>query len=308
MSQQRDTKYLTETAANAIGQYLRVKTPGACVVATATDPCIGVTQDPVLAAGPCTIGTKGVGTLKMTASEPITAGNPVYGAAAGKIAATGTIVEGTALESAGADGDIIEVLPTPNTDISSAIAGTTNASFTVDSDSSGAKIKLDTAGATGNFTATIAAANISGNITLTLPAATGTFATVAGAETLTNKTLTSPVIGATPRFGHTVTPVAAAGSTIADAAALADTYITHITSDGAGKGVKLPAVTAAGVMRFVINNSSTAAELYAESTGTVNGLSADASVVIPASKGLICISTAAKTWIAFDLTAVATTS
>jgi hypothetical protein len=127
-------------------------------------------------------------------------------------------------------------------------------------------------------------------------------------KTLTTPTMTSPVISGTVRFGHTVTPVAAAGSTIADAAAMGDSTITHITSDGAGKGVKLPVVAAAGVVRIVINNSATAAELYAESTGTVNGLAADASVVIPASKGLICISTAAKTWIAFDLTAAATAS
>ncbi len=110
------------------------------------------------------------------------------------------------------------------------------------------------------------------------------------------------------RVSHTVTPVAAAGSTVADAGALGDVLITHITSDGATKGVVLPAVASAGVVRIIVNNSSTAAEVYAESTGTINGLSADASVVIPASKGLLCISTAAKTWIAFDLPAKATAS
>jgi hypothetical protein len=139
------------------------------------------------------------------------------------------------------------------------------------------------------------------------------FVTLTGTQTLTNKTLTAPTISApvftgTPRQSNTTTPVAAAGTTVADAAALPDTSVCHITSDGAGKGVKLPAVTAGGVMRWVINDSGTAAELYAESTGTVNGLSADASVVIPASKGLLCISTAAKTWKAFDLTAAASAS
>jgi hypothetical protein len=107
------------------------------------------------------------------------------------------------------------------------------------------------------------------------------------------------------RVSHTVTPVAAAGSAVADAGALADVVITHITSDSATKGVKLPAVTTAGVVRIVVNNSSTAAEIYAESTGTINGAAADASMVIPASKGVLCISTAAKTWIAFDLPALA---
>lgn len=104
------------------------------------------------------------------------------------------------------------------------------------------------------------------------------------------------------------TPVAAAGSTVADAGQLGNATVVHITSDGAAKGVKLPAVTAAGPIVFVINDSSTAAELYAESTGTVNGLAPDASVVVPASKGLICFATAAKTWLAFDMTSLASAS
>lgn len=104
------------------------------------------------------------------------------------------------------------------------------------------------------------------------------------------------------------TPVAAAGSTVADAGQLGNATVVHITSDGAAKGVKLPSVTAAGPIVFVINDSSTAAELYAESTGTVNGLAPDASVVVPASKGLICFATAAKTWLAFDMTSLASAS
>jgi hypothetical protein len=51
----------------------------------------------------------------MIASGAITAGNSVYAAAAGKIAASGTIVLGTALESSTADGDVIEVLRTADT-------------------------------------------------------------------------------------------------------------------------------------------------------------------------------------------------
>jgi hypothetical protein len=133
-------------------------------------------------------------------------------------------------------------------------------------------------------------------------------ATLTGQETLTNKTLTAPVITGVMRDSNTTTPVAAVGTTVANAGALPATNICHITSDGAGKGVRLPAVTAGGVVITVINDSGVAAELYAESTGTVNGLSADASVVVPASKGLLCISTATKTWIAFDLAALASAS
>lgn len=46
----------------------------------------------------------------MVASGAITAGNVVYAAAAGKIASSGTVVEGIALETSTTDGDIIEVL------------------------------------------------------------------------------------------------------------------------------------------------------------------------------------------------------
>jgi hypothetical protein len=53
----------------------------------------------------------------MVALTAITAGNPVYAAASGKIAATGTVFVGTALEAATADGDVIEVLRGPNTDL-----------------------------------------------------------------------------------------------------------------------------------------------------------------------------------------------
>jgi hypothetical protein len=52
------------------------------------------------------------GTTVMVASGAISAGAPVYGAAAGKVTATtGGALEGVALTAAGADGDYIEVLP-----------------------------------------------------------------------------------------------------------------------------------------------------------------------------------------------------
>lgn len=320
MSQQNDSGFMSIVAGAARAVNLRVyNSSGTWTTADATHGGVGVQQQASLAATDI-VTLKAIsapGTVKMVASGVIAIGATVYAAAAGKIADTGTIVEGIALEAAGADGDAIEVVPIHNRDVSTATTGTTAAAFEVDSDASTPKIALagQTAG-TGNFTTTLKPeATLSADTYVILPetADGDTLVSLAATQTLTNKTLTtptitSPVISGTARFGHTVTPVAAAGSTIADAAAMGDSTITHITSDGAGKGVKLPAVTAAGVVRIVINNSSTAAELYAESTGTVNGLAANASVVVPASKGLICISTAAKTWIAFDLTAVATAS
>lgn len=138
-------------------------------------------------------------------------------------------------------------------------------------------------------------------------APTGTTVTLTGAETLTNKTLTSPVLNALPKFQNTVTPVAAAGSTVSDAGQLASTMVNHVTSDSAAKGVKFWSATQ-NQLAIVINNSSTACELYAASGGTVNGLSADASVVIPASKGVLAFCTGTNTWIVFDLPAKATAS
>jgi predicted RecA/RadA family phage recombinase len=109
------------------------------------------------------------------------------------------------------------------------------------------------------------------------------------------------------RYKVVTTAVAAAGATVADAGQLARANIVHVSSDGATKGVKL----ATGVMGdeiTIINDSGTACELYAASGGTINGLVADASVVIPASKGVWCQCTAADTWIAFDLPAKASAS
>lgn len=130
-----------------------------------------------------------------------------------------------------------------------------------------------------------------------------------GAGTLTlNGTATGKVILA--RFANVksiTVPVAAAGSTVSDAGQLGAGNIVHITSDGAAKGVKAPA-TVLGDFQYVINDSATACEFYAASGGTVNGLSADASVVIPASKGIFWQASAADTIIAFDLPAKATAS
>lgn len=50
------------------------------------------------------------GTRKMTASAAITAGNPIYLGADGKVSPTGNTARGYALESASGDGSIIEVL------------------------------------------------------------------------------------------------------------------------------------------------------------------------------------------------------
>jgi len=314
MASQNDTGFLTITAGAARAAFLRVyNSSGTWTTADATHGAIGVQQVPSLAttdkvAIKC---CNAPGTVKMTANEAITAGANVYAAAAGKVASTGTIIEGQTLEAAGADGDIIEVVPLNNRDVSTASTGTTAATFQVDSDVGKPRAGLKSqTGGTGDFVAYIQApATLGAARTFTLSGdADATIVNEATAQTLSSKTLASPTVTGLTTNSNTTTPVAAAGSEVTDAGQLPSTRFCHITSDGATKGVKLPAVTAGGVEIIIINDSSTAAELYAESTGTVNGLSADASVVIPASKGVLCVSTAAKTWKVFDLAAAATAS
>lgn len=130
-----------------------------------------------------------------------------------------------------------------------------------------------------------------------------------GAGTLTlNGTATGAIILARQaRYKVVTTPVAAAGSDNTDAGQLAAANIVHITSDGATKGVKL-ATGVLGDEITIVNDSATACELYAATGGTVNGLAANASVVVAASKGIWAQCTAADTWIAFDLPAKATAS
>lgn len=375
-----NTRTFQFAAATAANLRLKDNGSGKLTPADATDVSIGTNDRVVVAAdeySPVRLRTAN-GTVMMVASGAISAYAAVYGADDGKIASSGTVYEGIALEAATTDGDIIEVLPLPNVDVSQTITGTNAASFTVDADLADPKLAISgDASGSGDFTITLKPeAALSADATVRVPEADGdTLVAVALAQTLTNKTLTAPVIQVIAMTGTTgsqeirlttnladalsiedtagdlivfdtttgaqvititpaltvtgtvtasnklavggafipkaiTTPVAAAGSTVADAAQLGTATVVHITSDDATKGVKLPAATAASVgnIVFVINDSSTAAELYAESTGTVNGLSADASVVIPASKGLLCLCTAAKTWIAFDMTALATAS
>jgi len=132
MSQFFESPTRPDTAAGAIAQHLRVKTTGALVVATATDVEIGTMDTPATEAGPCTVRLRTAeGTRKMVANGAITKNNPVYAAAGGKVAATGSVFSGTAMEAATADNDVIEVLPGPNTDVAaSTFAGSAKVSRT----------------------------------------------------------------------------------------------------------------------------------------------------------------------------------
>ncbi len=107
-----ETSTITATAGAAIGKNLRVKRSGAnVVVATAADTAIGVTMRQSFASGDriaIKTATAG-GTLPMVAGGAINTGVEVFAAAGGKIAASGTVSIGTALEAASGDGHVIQV-------------------------------------------------------------------------------------------------------------------------------------------------------------------------------------------------------
>lgn len=113
MSQYVETPTKAFTAGAAIGANLRVKlTSGKLAVAGTTDVELGTLEEASFA----DLDVRAVrlrtaqGTAKMVASEAISAGAAVYAAASGKVAATGTVRVGLALEAATANNDVIEVL------------------------------------------------------------------------------------------------------------------------------------------------------------------------------------------------------
>lgn len=159
MSQYFETPCRPFSVSSAIGANLRVKlSAGVLALAGSTDTELGTLDNPVVTGD--TVASVRLrtaqGTAKMVASEAITANNPVYAAASGKIAASGTILVGKAIEAANADGDVIEVLRAGESSAQAAAGGTTAAAFEVDSDSTTPKIALAAqTGGTGDYTGTI---------------------------------------------------------------------------------------------------------------------------------------------------------
>lgn len=225
MSQQVVESTKTFQAGAAIAQYLRVYlSSGKLAVAGASNVAIGVIQEASFADLDyrAVLLRNAEGTKRMVASEAVTAGDAVYAAASGKVATTGTIYEGIALEDASGNGSIFEVLQLGDPSASTASTGTTASSYEVDSDASTPKIALSgQSGGTGDFTTTLKPeTTLSADNSIIVPEANGdTLVAVALAQTLTNKTLTSPVVtqpGSTfptyiPHGAHT-TSVAAAGA------------------------------------------------------------------------------------------------
>jgi len=285
MSQQVETGNKAFQAGAALGLFTRVKlSAGVLAAAGASDVSIGVLQAETFASGDIAAVRlrTAQGTMKMVANNAITAGNPVYAAASGKVAPSGTVYEGIALEAATADGDIIEVLPLPNVDVSATITGTNAATFAVDADAATPKLALTgQSGGTGDFTTTLKPeATLSANNAIIVPEADGdTLAAVALAQTLTNKTLTAPVITALPPTMRVAT-VVVGGTAIGNANAVTSGF-TLVTGANNTAAVKLPEA-AAEVVVVIKNLTGTAIlPVFPAVNDKINNAAANAVYNIP---------------------------
>jgi hypothetical protein len=111
---------ITGVADGAIARYTRVKYDSNCKITTAvlTDVGIGTADNDTAAAGELLAVrlNDDPGTRLMIAAAAISAGVPVYTAAAGRVSATAASTSfrvGWALTAATAAGDLIEVAPMP---------------------------------------------------------------------------------------------------------------------------------------------------------------------------------------------------
>ena len=119
MSQQKDTNTITFTAGAAVAKFalVQVEADGHVITNVLATRPIGVAQADAFADGDL-IAVKMLnasGTQKMIASVALTAGDPCFTAAAGKIGDTASTARlvGVALEDAAVDTDIIEVAVCP---------------------------------------------------------------------------------------------------------------------------------------------------------------------------------------------------
>jgi len=262
----------TFTAGGAIAQYLRVilGSGGTIAAASASEVETGVLEDAAFASGDIRqvrLRTAN-GTMRMVANGAITLGADVYAAASGKIASSGTVPCGTAMEAATTNGDVIEVLRQGlSGDLADDATGTTAASFTIDSDATTPKIALTgQSGGTGDYTTTLKPeSTLSANNAIIVPEADGdTLVAVALAQTLTSKTLTSPVIN-TPTVKD-LTEVVTATNVIT----AAETGSTFFLSSATEFVSTLPAPAAGLKFRFICTAAPSGASYTIVTTSSNN--------------------------------------
>lgn len=111
MAQFNDTGYGTITLSGTVAQFARVTAAGA--TATATQQDVGTAQvDGVSGDVVAVAYANKQGTTKMIAAGAVSLGAKVFSAASGKVSATqatGSFLQGLAMEAAAADGNVIEV-------------------------------------------------------------------------------------------------------------------------------------------------------------------------------------------------------
>ncbi len=88
--------------------------------------------------------------------------------------------------------------------------------------------------------------------------------------------------------------VAASGSTISDAAAVA-THVAIVTAADGTKGVKLPTGATTGEVYVVGNHAAAILKLYATSE-TLNGVAGATGLSVSGSAAALCIKSGASTW------------
>jgi hypothetical protein len=181
-------------------------------------------------------------------------------------------------------------------------AGSSNTGYVEVLGKTSGGVRLTSADAAGYELIVSAAAVASANRTLTLPDPGGadSVAYLTLPQTLAGKTLTAPVItlGKISVGSPTTATTGIAALPAADVCP-----IVGVTGQTA-YGVKL-LTGVAGQQVIVINTTAYACTLKAAAGGTVDGLMADAKIVIAASKRYILVCTAADTWFSIEANAAA---
>jgi hypothetical protein len=118
--------------------------------------------------------------------------------------------------------------------------------------------------------------------------------TVSSTSTLTNKTLTTPVLNSAVVNNNNA--VSAAGSTQGTATALTVDY-NVITTVAASTGVVLPTATA-GRRIVIVNKGANTLSIYPATGGAINALSANAAIQVAANGSIELMASSATQWYA----------